>query len=66
VEPSIPAGRVLLTIQEAQPLTAGQMPLIEALAQPDVDFGFDPPLLKGRKGLYRSAIPEFEPRLITA
>ncbi len=46
-------AHVLLTMQEYQRLTGGQMTLIEALAQPageDVDF--DPPRVKG---LYRPA-----------
>ena len=46
-------AHVLLTIQEYQRLTGGQMTLIEALAQPDVsDVEFDPPRVKG---LYRPA-----------
>jgi hypothetical protein len=44
--------RVLLTMQEYQHLTGGQMTLIEALAQPDADFDFDPPRAQG---LYKSA-----------
>jgi hypothetical protein len=44
---------VVLTMQEYQHLTGGQMTLIKALAQPDAaDFEFDPPRVKG---LYRSA-----------
>jgi prevent-host-death family protein len=46
-------AHVLLTIQEYQRLTGGQMTLIEALAQPDgEDVDFDPPRVKG---LYRPA-----------
>ena len=46
-------AHVLLTIEEYQRLTGGQMTLIEALAQPDVeDVDFDPPRVKG---LYRPA-----------
>jgi prevent-host-death family protein len=46
-------AHVLLTIQEYQRLTGGQMTLIEALAQPDgEDVEFDPPRVKG---LYRPA-----------
>ena len=41
-------AHVLLTMQEYQRLTGGQMTLIEALAQPDVeDVDFDPPRVKG-------------------
>lgn len=44
---------VVLTMQEYQHLTGGQMTLIEALAQPDAaDFDFDPQRVKG---IYRSA-----------
>ena len=46
-------AHVLLTMQEYQWLTGGQMTLIEALAQPDgEDVDFDPPRVKG---LYRPA-----------
>jgi prevent-host-death family protein len=46
-------AHVLLTIQEYQRLTGGQMTLIEALAQPEAtDFDFDPPRVRG---LYRPA-----------
>jgi PHD/YefM family antitoxin component YafN of YafNO toxin-antitoxin module len=46
-------AHVLLTMQEYQRLTGGQMTLIEALAQPDTtDVDFDPPRVKG---LYRPA-----------
>ena len=46
-------AHVLLTMQEYQRLTGGQMTLIEALAQPDgEDVDFDPPRVKG---VYRSA-----------
>jgi PHD/YefM family antitoxin component YafN of YafNO toxin-antitoxin module len=46
-------AHVLLTMQEYQRLTGGQMTLIEALAQPDgEDVDFDPPRVKG---LYRPA-----------
>jgi prevent-host-death family protein len=46
-------AHVLLTMQEYQRLTGGQMTLAEALAQPDTaDFDFDPPRVKG---LYRPA-----------
>jgi PHD/YefM family antitoxin component YafN of YafNO toxin-antitoxin module len=46
-------AHVLLTMQEYQRLTGGQMTLIEALAQPQAgDFEFDPPRAKG---LYRPA-----------
>jgi prevent-host-death family protein len=46
-------AHVLLTIQEYQRLTGGQMTLIEALAQPvGEDVEFDPPRVKG---LYRPA-----------
>ena len=46
-------AHVLLTMQEYQRLTGGQMTLIEALAQPDgEDVDFDPPRMKG---LYRPA-----------
>ena len=46
-------AHVLLTMQEYQRLTGGQMTLIEALAQPDLeDVDFDPPRVKG---LYRPA-----------
>jgi PHD/YefM family antitoxin component YafN of YafNO toxin-antitoxin module len=46
-------AHVLLTMQEYQRLTGGQMTLIEALAQHDVeDVDFDPPRVKG---LYRPA-----------
>jgi PHD/YefM family antitoxin component YafN of YafNO toxin-antitoxin module len=41
-------AHVLLTMQEYQRLTGGQMTLIEALAQPDgEDVNFDPPRVKG-------------------
>ena len=41
-------SHVVLTIQEYQHLTGGQMTLIEALAQPDAaDSDFDPPRVKG-------------------
>jgi PHD/YefM family antitoxin component YafN of YafNO toxin-antitoxin module len=40
-------AHVLLTMQEYQRLTGGQMTLIEALAQPDAaDVDFDPPRVK--------------------
>lgn len=40
-------AHVLLTTQEYQRLTSGQMRLIEALAQPDpTDVAFDPPRVK--------------------
>ena len=46
-------AHVLLTMQEYQRLTGGQMTLIEALAQPDgEDVDFEPPRVKG---LYRPA-----------
>lgn len=46
-------AHVLLTMQEYQRLTGGQMTLVEALAQPDEDdVDFDPPRVKG---LYRPA-----------
>ena len=46
-------AHVLLTMQEYQRLTGGQMTLIEALAQPEgADVDFDPPRVKG---LYRPA-----------
>jgi len=46
-------AHVLLTMQEYQRLTGGQMTLIEALAQPDADDSeFDPPRAKN---LYRPA-----------
>ena len=46
-------AHVLLTMQEYQRLTGGQMTLIEALAQPDGEaVDFDPPRVKG---LYRPA-----------
>ena len=46
-------AHVLLTMQEYQRLTGGQMTLTEALAQPDgEDVDFDPPRVKG---LYRPA-----------
>lgn len=46
-------AHVLLTMQEYQRLTGGQMTLIEALAQPEgEDADFDPPRVKG---LYRPA-----------
>jgi antitoxin Phd_YefM of type II toxin-antitoxin system len=46
-------AHVLLTMQEYQRLTGGQMTLIEAVAQPDgEDVDFDPPRVRG---LYRPA-----------
>jgi PHD/YefM family antitoxin component YafN of YafNO toxin-antitoxin module len=46
-------AHVLLTMQEYQRLTGGQMTLIEAVAQSDAeDVDFDPPRVKG---LYRPA-----------
>ncbi len=46
-------AHVLLTMQEYQRLTGGQMTLIEALAQPEGEVvDFDPPRVKG---LYRPA-----------
>ena len=42
---------VVLTMQEYQHLTGGQMTLIEALAQPGAaDFDFDPPRVKELHG----------------
>ena len=41
-------AHVLITIEEYQRLTGGQMSLAEALAQPGVpDFEFDPPKIEG-------------------
>jgi prevent-host-death family protein len=46
-------AHVLLTMQEYQRLSGGQMTLIEALAQHDIaDLDFDPPRVKG---IYRPA-----------
>ena len=46
-------AHVLLTIEEYQRLTGGQMTLIDALAQPGApDFDFEP---ERAKGLYRPA-----------
>jgi hypothetical protein len=46
-------AHVLLTMQEHQRLTGGQMTLIEGLVQPDAaEVDFDPPCVKD---FYRSA-----------
>ena len=46
-------AHVLLRIEDYQRLAGGQMTLMEALAQPDVeDFDFEP---SAAKGLYRPA-----------
>ncbi|TXI07260.1 MAG: type II toxin-antitoxin system Phd/YefM family antitoxin [Rhizobium sp.] len=47
-------AHVLLTIEDFQRLTGGNMSLAEALAQPgDADFDFDPPRMGD--GLFKSA-----------
>jgi hypothetical protein len=48
------AAHVLLTMEDYQRLTGGDMSLAEALAQPDnVDFDFDPPRIRG--GIFKPA-----------
>ena len=40
-------AHVLLTIEDYQRLTGGHMSLLEAIAQPDADFDFEPPRIGG-------------------
>jgi len=46
-------AHVLLTIEDYQRLTGGNMSLAEALAQPGNDFEFNPPRLGG--GIFKPA-----------